>query len=230
MKKHNHNPFSKIALILSACTLLFVAPAVSRADILFTNFGPGFSYNANVGNFVGDDGAGDNAAQADTFTSGLTETLSSIEIALSCFGPCGGVVDVSLRTNAAGLPGGVLETFIVVDATLSALGTNNSPITLNSILHPLLTSGTAYWVSVTGDPANSVAWNLNTTGDASPELFSPDGGATWLSLGFTPGAYEVNGQGSAVPEPASVPVLASMIAVIGVLTWRRRKASSVQVP
>jgi hypothetical protein len=219
--------------MVGVLTLLFMAPTVSRADVIFTNFGGGLSYNTSNANSVGNAFDGNNYAQGDTFTSGVTESLQSLTIALSCFGPnaCPDNFFVQLNANSAGAPGAALESFSVTGASLGLLGNNNAPLVLNSVLHPLLGAGTEYWVSVRSDLNDSIGWNLNTTGDISSEAISTDGGVNWFSpSGLTPGAYEVDGNSGAVPEPASVPVLASMIAVIGVLTWRRRKAGSVQVP
>jgi hypothetical protein len=55
----------------------------SRADVLFSNFGAGLSYNTAVGNSVGNAFDGNNYAEGDTFTLGETATLSSITVALN---------------------------------------------------------------------------------------------------------------------------------------------------
>jgi hypothetical protein len=72
-------------------------------------------------------------------------------------------------------------------------------------MHPLLTAGTQYWVTVASDLSNSIAWNWNSTSDTSDEAVSTDGGATWFSpSGLTPGAYQVNGvQSTTTPEPSA---------------------------
>jgi hypothetical protein len=63
---------------------------------------------------------------------------------------------------------------------------------LLSALHPSLIVGTRYWVAVGAGLTNTVAWNLNTTGDVSDQAISTDNGATWFSpSGNTPGALEV---------------------------------------
>jgi hypothetical protein len=207
--------------------LLFIAPAVSRADIdLFTNFGPGFSYNTGAGNFAGNafDGSGNNYAEGDTFTPTTSANFSALDIALSCFFSCPDPVTVSLDANNAGVPGAVLESFNVLGPLLGAFGSNNSPLVLTSVLHPLLVAGTQYWVAVSTDLNDSVVWNWNSTGDASSEAISTNGGTTWFApSGLTPGAYQVN----ATPEPRAVVLLATVVLVL--LGWKRRALASASV-
>jgi hypothetical protein len=191
--------------------LLIGAPAVSRASLVFSNFGAGFSYNTSVGNEIGNDGVGDNLAEADTFTAGSTVTFSSLEIALSCFGACPDAFSVDLVADASGLPNtsSVLESFSVLGTSLQVLG-GSAHLTLTSVAHPTLTAGTHYWIAVLSDLNDHIAWNLNTTGDSSAEATAFAGGGagdTWFALGQTPGAYEVDGSGAGTPEPGTLSLM-----------------------
>jgi hypothetical protein len=207
---------SRILTGMGAWALLFAASSVCRADIVFSNFDPGFSYQAAVGNLVGNDFAGDNLAQGDTFTSPGNYDLTSIEIALGCFICTGDLINVSLDANNGGVPGAALASFTVSDLTLPAFGTANSPITLTwSGAVVLLTGGTPYWVTAS-DPAgvDTIAWNWNDTGDVSSQAVSTNAGANWFApSGQTPSAYEVDGKAavSAIPEPRSVALLVSVL-------------------
>jgi len=239
MKNANHNllgfltrPFA--VTVMLALTILFTVPTISRADdIVFTNFGAGKSYNTAVGNTVGNAFDGNNYAQGDTFTPLLSESFTSLTIALSCLSACPDKFDVSLAASAVGAPGAVLTNFIVNGASLGAFGANNAPLDLNAnaVLRPMLTAGTQYWITVSSDLNDSVAWNLNSADDVAAHAISLNGGSTWFSpSGLTPGAFEVQGVNAvkAVPEPSSLTlVLYSMMAVIGALTWRRRKANAI---
>jgi hypothetical protein len=218
-----HNFILRIAFTPGVYALLLAAPSVSRADVVFSNFGPGSTYDGGLGNVVGNDGIG-NAGEADIFTSALTEKLGSIDVALTCgLGPCDGSTTVSLDNNTGGLPGAAIERFTIANVTLGTLGSsNNTPVVLTSVFQPILTANTPYWITVTGDSGNVVDWNLNITGDGSPEVYSADGGATWGSFGFTPNAYQVNGN-VAVPEPSSVPMLVLSLGVVGLLIRRLGK-------
>jgi hypothetical protein len=209
-----------LMMSIGVWSLLFTGPAVSRADILlFSNFGPGLSYDTGDANLVGNAFDGNNYAEGDTFTPTTSGGLSSITIALSCFGSgsCPDNFTVSLTRNASGAPASALESFTVSGASLGIFGANNPPLVLDSLLHPLLTAGTQYWVTVRSDLNDSIAWNWNSTGDASDQAISADGGATWFApSGLTPGAYKVN----ATPEPAGV-VLFSTVFLLALGKSRR---------
>jgi hypothetical protein len=191
-----------IGIFLIAVTVPVLAPA----SIIFTNLGPGQTYDVTQGNPVGNDFAGDNAAQGDTFTPTANATLSSIEVALSCVVSCPAAetFTVALRTDSSDSPGSIIESFLFTGKTLGGLGTNNPLVMATSVLRPTLTAGTQYWITVTSSLNYAIAWNDNLTNDPSDQAVSSDGGATWFSpSGMTPSAYEVDGTTS-VPEPSTV--------------------------
>jgi PEP-CTERM motif len=190
-------------------------PAASNAAVIFTNFGPGNTYDITQGNFVGDDTQGDVLEQATTFTPTAMAMFGSVEVALSCFSACPDPFTVSLAQDS-GLdsPGTVIESFTGAGALL----VNNGPLFFNSLLLPTLTMGTQYWITVATDLNNSIFWNLNSTGDSSDASLSPDGGATWNVQG-TPGAYEVDSaSASATPEPGTLGLFGGALLT---LLWRR---------
>jgi hypothetical protein len=79
--------------------------------------------------------------------------------------------------------------------------------------------GTRYWVAVGAGLTDTVAWNINTTGDVSDQAISTDNGASWFApSGNTPGALEVD----SVPEPGSLGLLGSGAVLISLLLHRRR--------
>jgi len=88
-------------------------------------------------------------------------------------------------------------------------------------------------LTVTSDANDSIGWNLNSTGDASDQAISADGGTTWFSpSSLTPGAYEVNGATttSITPEPSSLGLMFTGLLSLaaghrfGVRGWRTNKA------
>jgi hypothetical protein len=229
MKRKNENSLteflpminrSAILRSLMVCAALFATPAVSLSEtIVFSNFGPGNSYNTNLGNFVGNDFAGDVAAEGDTFVPGSSVHFSSLDIALSCFGHglCADDFTASLNQDNGGVPGTtVLESFTVHGSSLGLLGVKNPPLVLTSVLSPFLTAGTPYWVTVSSDVNNSIVWNWNSTSDPSSEVFSPNAEADWFALGFTPGAYQVNASSITTPEPSTLVLLVfTMLPLLG---------------
>jgi len=210
--------------------LLFNGASVSRAEVIFTNFGPGFSYNTSLGNIVGNDLVGDNLALGDTFTPTVTAKFGSLDIALSNqFTPTNtDTLAVSLDKNNGGVPGATLESFTVLPGALGMFGNNNPPLVLNSVLMPLLTAGTAYWVTVSDvKGTDSNVWSLNSTGDMSSTAISADGGTTWFApSGLTPGAYQVNGAVTVTPLPAALPLFATGLGALGLLGWRKKRKNA----
>jgi len=86
---------------------------------------------------------------------------------------------------------------------------------LNSVLNPALMPATRYWITVSADLNDSIAWNLNAISDPGAEAISIDGGSTWFSpSGNTPGAFQVSG---IVPEPASVGLVLGAALLLGLL-------------
>jgi len=200
-----------LAVPLFVWALAVAAPGVASADVMFTNFGAGHSYDVSSGNPVGFAFDANNYAEGVSFKPAVTETLGSISLALSCFFSCPDDFTVDLTADAGAQPGAVIESFTLSGAALGSLGSNNPPVTAKSVLFPLLTAGTAYWITTSSPLDNSITWNFNSTGDTSPEAISTDAGATWFSpSGFTPGALEVD----SAPEPGAGLLLGSIVAAL----------------
>ena len=218
----------KSATKLGALALMIGAPVVSHAAIVYSNFGSSFGYNTSQGNTIGNDGFGDDLAQADTFTPSSTLDLSTIEIAISCLasGDCANNFTVDLTSDSAGVPNtasGVLASFTVTGSTLPVLGASTH-LTLTYAGPTLaLNTGTHYWIVVLPDASGTdqLVWNLNSTSDSSnlATAFAGGGSAdTWFTLGGTPGAYEVDGVSpGGVPEPGTLGMMLGGGLLLGLL-------------
>jgi hypothetical protein len=190
--------------------LMVVAPAVSRGAIIFNNLGAGQTSNGTLGNEIGNDGIpGDNLAEGDTFTPGANYTLTSVEVALSCWGSCPNNLTFDITTDSGGFPNlsNVIGTGVIPGGTLGAPSTT-SLLTFTGSLS--VSAGTAYWIVILPDPTgvDQAQWNLNTTGDPSTQeatAFAGGGaGDTYFELGSTPGGFEVDGTlVGGTPEPAT---------------------------
>jgi hypothetical protein len=213
----------------SLFVLLMMIPHVGNANVLFTNFGPGFAYNTAAGNVAGNgrDLTTNVYWEGDTFTPTTTAKFSILDIALSCdaAGLCPANFTVALTADSGSdSPGAVLESFTFAGTALGLLGTNNPPVVFNSVVKPTLLAGTQYWVTVSAPFADTVVWNWNTTGDMSDQAVATNG--VWFSPSFmTPSAYEVDGVVAAVPEPGTVWLLASGLAAIFLRRGLLRRSS-----
>jgi hypothetical protein len=95
---------------------------------------------------------------------------------------------------------------------------------LESLLRPALTGGSSYWLRVESAgalPFQSYGWAQNVTGDPGPAAVSLNGGLSWAAAGPNP-AFEVNTASNAIPEPASVGLLAMGLVAIILRLPRRR--------
>jgi hypothetical protein len=193
-------PYFSLLRKFFALLCISIASSIAQASPIFSNFGAGYSYNANAGHFLGDGSFGgiSNYAQASAFTASSNAALGTIIIALSDVFDAGQPASVTVALQADSghnTPGNLLESFAIAAHALGGLGNANPALTLSSLTHPLLSSGMQYWVSASTSLANILAWNFNSTNDLTNnvETLSLDGGLTWLTpFGNTRGAFEVN--------------------------------------
>ncbi len=105
---------------------------------------------------------------------------------------------------------------------MGALGNQNSPLVATSLLNPVLTAGTNYWIVASPATPGSdtwAAWNINDQGAMGTELYSQDGGMTFKSRGSIQiGAFQI----LSVPEPGTISLLALGVAgIVGYGKLRR---------
>jgi PEP-CTERM motif len=220
------NKFMKLALLgrWGLGALMLAGSGICSATVLFSNFASSPLYDLNTGNTVGNGFDGNNYAEGETFTPTADAIFTSVQIGLGCAFTCSDSYVVALTADNKDAPGSVIESFTLDGTLLPVFGGNATPVTVNSILNPTLSSGTFYWITVATDLNNSMAWNLNTTGDSNDQAQSSDGGSTWFSpSGNTPGAFEVDGTLAGVPEPGSALLIGAGLLATYALGRRRSR-------
>jgi hypothetical protein len=199
---------------------LFAVPALAMViptlgDIIFTNFGPGDTYNQSSGGTLTGSGFGGPNEVAVAFKPAVSEFLSTIELPVGAI--IGNELDVSLDSSLLGAPGGLIESFHFSGA-MGPFG-SDVVLTANSALHPLLSAGTQYWVvaSVPSASGDFAAWNLNSIGGMTTAV-QGSGSGFWAPLGFDTPTMRVTG--TDVPEPSSIVLLCSVL-VAGIALRKR---------
>jgi hypothetical protein len=126
-------------------------------------------------------------------------------------------ISLMLYTSSAGLPDMELWT----SGTLS-LGTSLELVSASYSGPPiLLDAGTAYFLGVDLTAPSLVAW-LGDGSSSVPFAFSTSGApGTWTAAGPLAEQFEVFGDPTAIPEPASLTLLALGVAGLAGARWRR---------
>jgi len=218
--------------ILLVLILSLVAARETRADeIIFSNFGPGMTFNPNTSwNVSGIYYGGRVVAQS--FTPSANFAFSNAKLPMGIlYGP--NILQVVLMTSSgpSQYPGLIIETVTITNAV--------PPIQLpgiivaNSALHPMLNAGVQYWiVAYAPDDNTFMGWNLSHNDSSSYVLLNGFHSLTgpWPELGSLRSAFQIEGNGlqSTVPEPATLLLLSPVLVVVA---WRvhRRKTGKNEI-
>ena len=124
---------------------------------IYSNLGPGTGYDPSWGGTLGGFvGANQGLAFQFSFAGPQSYLLDSVGLAVGWV-TGENQLNVSVMTDAAGLPGAVLESFSFTDQ-LGSFGNANPLLVGTSIAHPLLTPGTNYWLVATAPDPTWAAW------------------------------------------------------------------------
>lgn len=202
-----------VTYILSRTALLAILILSCRpafGTILYTSFSGGGSGFNSVDSWQTDI---EQETAAD-FTPSVTQALSQIRIAVDWFqGP--NSFRIFLTTNAGGVPstGTPLEVWDTTP-TINPFPSTPGIVTLTSIVNPVLTQGTTYWIILSAgdetidDTTQSHAhWYLNTAGkEGVARREREDANQSWDAWQGLPTdtktAFDVSG--TPVPEPSSI--------------------------
>jgi hypothetical protein len=218
-------PFCSAVVARRAVSLTFII--IGALWSLTTPLEAGVIFTNIVGNCCG--GQGIDGANYDGGVPGLAagafipagpSVLSDAQVEVSQVIGFGGdpYFNVSLYSNAAGVPGSLIAT-IGTDLTAPAGGglvTASGPT-------PLLIAGTEYWLVLSPfDSGTEVGWE---TGGAPAAEDAVLGAGNWVSVGQSTLQFQID----AVPEPASWALVIAAFALIAthqaILTCLRRRRS-----
>jgi hypothetical protein len=207
LQEGNVNSGNRIAC---RAVLIILGAGIANASIVSSNIQPGDVFGPGVAiGIVPFVGVFNYAGIG--FTPSQTYTFEDVELAISLSaGP--NELAVYLMGDSSGLPSGVIESFDVN----GALSTNPSTslVTIDSVTHPLLQSGTQYWIVAAGGPSTFASWQQNVHNVMGPNVSGP----TLASLVRDSNsnvieAYQVDGA-AVVPEPQSWLLVATGAAVL----------------
>jgi hypothetical protein len=201
-----------------ACAAVVAAGLPAAGAAAFDNGAPDHQSANNLGF----------AWQADDFSLASGTSVNAISFwSLEADGAFRGSISWSIVGDSAGTPGGT----VFASGTQSAITRTGLGDVLGlseyrndfSLGSPLLLSAGTYWLVLhngsstnMGDP-NEFLWETSAANGTLRGVESYDGGATWTG-NFNEHAFQV----SAVPEPASVLMLAAGMLVVGGLRRRVR--------
>jgi hypothetical protein len=211
------NILRRIRLGIPALVFASVAMLPAQGAVLFSNLGPGDTFNTASGNVIDN-----NQYVASNFTASETASITSLRLALRSSSASAFDLIVSLRSPGSFPTGSVLESWTISGSSLSQSTAQIE--TLISLTNPLLTSGETYWIRLESQVASPsrFVWHMNSTGDQGIAI-SQTQGTSWLSGPFaTAPAFEVNG--SAVPEPSAALLLIGGLSMLGVHRARLHRA------
>ena len=189
--------------VLVSLAIMALAEIPGMASTVFDTYGPGNTYTDNQSYPVG--GFRTVVTVGFQFTPSATGQLSEIDVA---FGYVVGSkqVTISLDTDAGNSPGSPIESYTFTDDVLYYDNRPNNYIegtvyALYSTLHPVLTSGTNYWLVASGPQNSDNGWYLNSLGITGNSYVSSGYGTPLTSR--TLGTFRVTEADVSTPEPTA---------------------------
>lgn len=209
---------------LLAALSLTATPSLTAGTVVFSDFGPGNSYNGDVAHpLSGSSSILHYQSLADEFTSDGNYSLTQVDVAVShALGPGSSFV-LDLDNGNGGSPGSTLATW-TIGSGIPAFGTCCDVETVTPTTTISLSAGTQYWlVALPINTSTLDGWDWNSTGVQGIEDYQTKPGGAFKGGSTTLGAFDVLGNASA-PEPASLGLTAGALCLLAGV-WRRRRSA-----
>jgi hypothetical protein len=212
-----------------AVFLFMVATPAVADSVIYTNLGPGFTYDSGNGVPVcGSCEAGSSQAMANLFTvpAGPGYNLTQLNVAVTYNFSGTNSVMIELLADSGGSPGStVLGSWTLTNLpTFGSVSSIQPSQTISGISGIVLSAGTQYWLAAFASASGTYdIWNYST-GTAGTIAVSNNGGTTWAPFsGVLQTAFDVRGNPLSTPEPGTMTLLGSGLIGLG-LALRRKSA------
>jgi len=218
------------AMLQAGLIMLLISPGV-HAAIAFQNFGPGFTYEDDLGFIVGVNGFGVNSIGV-RFTSEATGAFSMLWVAVNARdGTPNDGLTYSLRQDLGGAPDGVIESVVFDDVCFESQCPDGQVYSASGSGSSLLTAGERYWlVATVSDSSSGFFWFASPPGEGAgtiwvQNLLFPDGAVFDFAQ---PPVFRIdvlNDQPGEASEPGALALFVAMaLALVTTRTIRRRQS------
>jgi hypothetical protein len=214
----------RLKSILIVAVFFFVfSVGHATADSLYSTFGPGDGFTGTLVQWIGDGAiAGTSFIDrqvANSFAVALEAEVIDYRVAVSRFTGTPSGLGILTLWSGDSVPTDIVESGITFD---TGNGTARIAV-IASVLQPVLHPGVTYWLSLSAPTDELLRWYLSPN-PGSSRLEWRDSTRDWSSPVDFANAFEIRGNLSSVPEPASIVLVGAGLGIVALSGWRKKMA------